>query len=163
MFSLPLSNPYSPRRRSLPLALRVLLLVLLVLLLAPLFSGCASTATSTSGSSATSSALQTFDSLYSSAVTAETLAIQAATTALNAKLISPAQATQVLNVTDAIKAVLDAANAAAQVGNSGLASANLAQALGSIGLVSSCLTAKPLTVASFAACTIKLTAPAVQS
>lgn len=162
MFSLSLLNPFRLNPRSPFRALQLLLLLLLVLLLAPLFSGCAATAT-TGTASATSSTLQTFDTLYSSAVAAETIAIQTATTALNAKLISPAQATQILSVTDAVKAVLDAANAAAQVGNSGLASANLGQALGSIAIVSSCLTAKPLTVVTFAACTAKLTLPAVQS
>lgn len=153
-------SPTRRRHRSLQVLLPLLLVLLVPL---ALFSGCATTATGTSTSTPTSTALQTFDSLYSSAVTAETLAIQATTVALNSKLISPAQATQILSVTDAIKVVLDAANSAAQVGNSGLASANLAQALGSIGLVSSCLTAKPLTVASFTACTMKLTAPAVQT
>lgn len=128
-----------------------------------LFSGCALFKPAAGATSAPPTALQTFDNLYSGALIAETLAVQSATTAVQAKLISAAQGQAVLNVTDSIKAVLDAANSAAQIGNSAAATANLAQAVGSIAIVSACLTAKPLTVATFATCTAKLAPPVVQS
>lgn len=106
--------------------------------------------------------LQTFDALYSSAVSADDLVIKTATVALASGFISPAQAKKILAVTDQVKGVLDAANTAAQVGNSGLATGNLAAAMGPIALLSACLTVKPLTIASFSTCTVKL-APPVQS
>jgi hypothetical protein len=134
--------------------------VLLALAVPLIFSGCAST---TGTASSTSTALQTFDSVYAGAVQAETLILQETTAALSAKLISPAQAQQVMNVTDGIKSVLDAANTAAQAGNSGVATANAATATAAIAAISICLTAKPLTAQGFAVCTVKLTTPAVQS
>jgi hypothetical protein len=139
--------------------LRVPLLLLLPLLLLPAalsVSGC----TTTSGTT-TATALQTFDALYSNAVTADDLVVKSATTALQTGLITAAQAQKVLNITDSVKAALDAANAAAQLGNTALASGNLASALGPIGILSSCLTIKPLTAATFDTCTTKLTSPVV--
>jgi hypothetical protein len=146
--------------RPLPLpSLRSLLPALLGLAVLSLSNGCATT----SSTAAPPTALQSFDSLYAGAVTAESLAINTTTAAVTSKLISPAQGQQILSVTDAIQALLAAANAAAQLGNTATANANLAKALGSIAIISACLTAKPLTVATFGACTAKLTAPAVQS
>jgi hypothetical protein len=147
-----------PFRLLLWLALMPLLLLAILL-----SSGCATSPASTASGTGTSTALQTFDTLYSDAESAVTVAVTTATTALQSGLINQVQATQVLKVTDAIQAVLTAANAAAQVGNSGTANANLAQAVAQIAILSSCLTAKPLTVATFASCTAKLAAPAVQT
>lgn len=106
-------------------------------------------------------ALQTFDALYANAVTADDLVIKTATAALGSGFITAAQAKRVLSVTDSVKAALDAANAAAQLGNAATANGNLAQALGPIAILSACLTVKPLTVATFDACTAKLTTPQV--
>jgi hypothetical protein len=104
-------------------------------------------------------ALQTFDAIYASAVSADDLVIKATSTALTGNLINAAQATKILNITDSVKAALDAANNAAQMGNTALATGNLASALGPIAILSACLTAKPLTVATFDACAAKLTPP----
>jgi hypothetical protein len=131
--------------------------VLLTLLVAVALSGCQTTA------GGSSPALQTFDAVYAGAVQAETLIIQETSMALAGRVISPAQASNVLAVTDSVKAVLDAAKAAAMAGNSGLATANVASATAAIAALSICLTAKPLTVVSFAGCTAKLTPVAVQS
>lgn len=139
------------------LLMRLLSLFLLTSVLALSLESCATTPT------APPTALQTFTTLYANAVSADDLIIQAGTAALNAGLISATQAKQVLAVTDSVKAALDAANAAAQLGNTALASGNLASAFGPIALLSACLTAKPLTVATFAACTTKLNAAGVMS
>lgn len=149
-----------PLSLSLPRRLPFLIaLSLLALLGLGFLEGC-----QTPGGAAPPTALQTFDALYANAVTADDLVIQAGTAALASGLISPQQAAQVLKVSDSVKTALDAAYAAAQLGNQALATGNLAQALGPVAILSACLTAKPLTVASFAACTQKLTpAPAVLS
>lgn len=150
-----LSRLLSPRLH--PMLILLLLLTLSAAILG--FSGCQST--QTTGTAPT--ALQSFQSLYSGAVTADTLVLTATDTALKAGAISAAQAKQVEGVADSIKAVLDAANAAAQLGNTATANANLASALSSVAVVSACLTAKPLTPTTFAACTAKLTPPTVQT
>ena len=145
-----------PRRRLSPLAL---LLPLLLATSALTLNACQSL---TAGKAAPPSALQTFDTLYANAVSADDLVIKTATAALATGSITAAQAQKILNVTDAVKAALDAANAAAQLGNTATANGNLASALGPIAILSACLTAKPLTTATFAACATKL-APPVQS
>lgn len=104
-------------------------------------------------------ALQTFESIYASAVSADDLVVKAASTALQSGLINLAQAKKVLTITDQVKAALDAANAAANLGNTALATGNLATALGPIAILSACLTTRPLTFATFDACTAKLTPP----
>lgn len=150
----------SPVPLSLRLLLPPLLWVAVLLLLSLLLEGC-QTAAAPSGT-APATALQTFDALYQNAVAADDLVNTTGTTALAAGLISAAQAQQILNVTDTVKTALDAANAAAQAGNTGGAVGSLAAALGPIAILSSCLTTKPLTVATFAACAVKL-APAATS
>lgn len=149
-------QPFKSRLLTPPLLLPV---VLGLSVLLGFLSGCK---TST-GSTTPPTALQTFASLYADAVTADTLAVSSTTTALQAGLISAPQAQAVLNATDAIKAVLDAANVAAQAGNAATANANLGQAMASVAVLSACLTAKPLTVTTFATCIQRLTVPAVQS
>jgi len=133
------------------------------LLLVPLLalSACQTT-TPTTAAGTTPSALQTFDALYANAVSADDLAIKAATVALQSGFINATQASMILGITDSVKAALDTANAAAQSGDIGTASGNLAAALGPIAILSACLTTKPLTVQTFAACSVKLT-PVVQS
>lgn len=137
-----------------------LLPVLAILSLSLLGSGC-----QTQGSSGTvpPTALQTFDQLYANAVSAEGLVVKTATTTLQAGLISAAQAKQVLQVTDSVKAALDAAYTAAHVGNTAIANGNLAAALGPVAILSACLTIQPLTPATFNTCTAKLAPAAVQS
>lgn len=154
---------YTPRRSLFSQPLRLLMLLLVLLSVVLLFSGCTLFKPAASTTGAPPTALQTFDALYSDALTAETLAVSTATAAVNSRLISAVQGQMVLNVTDSVKRVLDAANAAAQAGNSAVATTNLALAVGTIATVSACLTAKPLTVATFAACTARLSAPAVQA
>ena len=107
-------------------------------------------------------ALQTFDAMYTNAVTADDLVITTANAAFQSGFINAAQAKQVLAVTDSVKVGLDTAYAAAQVGNPGTANGNLAAALGPIAILSACLTTKPLTPATFSACTAKLLPPQVQ-
>lgn len=157
MFRLLTLNPFPPRaaRTSSRFPLLGLFLVLLLLILCLGLFGCATTSPS-STTTAPSSALKTFDTLYQDAVSADDVAITAATTALNAGLISGAQATKILAVTDSVKAALDLANTLAQSGNTAAANSNLAASVGAIAILSSCLTAKPLTAASFAACAVKL-------
>lgn len=134
------------------------LLALVVVLTLGVLASCSSTPTT--GTS--SSGLQTFDLVYSSAVQTETLILNETNTALTAKAISPAQAQKVLSVTDSIKTLLDASNAAAQAGNSGLATADVSQATAAIAVISICLTQKPLTPATFTTCTATLSPPQVQ-
>lgn len=134
---------------------RLLLLLLLPLALLSL-EGCP-TAGAPGAPPATS--LQTFTTLYANAVSADDLVVKAGTIALQNGLINPAQARKVLSVTDAVKAALDAANGAAQLGNLGTANGDLAAALGPIAILSACLTVKPLTPATFDSCTAQLTLP----
>lgn len=137
-----------------------LLPLLAVLSLSLLCNACQTPATS---GTAPPTALQTFDALYANAVSADDLVIQATTVALKSGLINATQAKRVLATTDSVKAALDAANAAAQLGNTALSSSNLASALGPVAVLSACLTAKPLTPATFDACTAKLSPALVQS
>lgn len=137
-----------------------LALALVLLLPLALFSACQTTAPAAGAAPPT--ALQTFDTLYANAVTVESLVVTTATTALQAGLINATQAKKILAATDAAKVVLDTANAAAQVGNTGAATANLAAALGPVAMLSACLTVKPLTTATFDSCAARLTPPAVQ-
>jgi len=116
--------------------------VKLIALIATLaIAGCAST-----------SALQTFEDVYQAAVTADDLAVQSATTALNAGLISSAQAASIQTITTDAMNLLTAANTAFQAGDSLTANKNVAAASATLIALSLCLTQKPLTVASFAAC-----------
>ena len=101
-------------------------------------------------------ALQTFDVLYTNAVTAVDIAVKTATSALQAGLINVAQAKKVRGVTTSVKTALDAAYAASQLGNVATANGDLASALGPIAILSACLTIKPLTVATFDSCTVAL-------
>jgi hypothetical protein len=157
----PLPSPRCSMCRSLGRRLRYPAIALCsVLGLSLLLESCATTAPPAVPGAPASTALQTFDTLYSSAVSADDLVIRTSTTALQSGLITAAQATKILSVTDSVKSALDAANAAAQLGNTGLATGNLAAALGPIGVLSACLAAKPLTVATFDKCATTL-APAV--
>lgn len=135
-----------------------LALALCLALTAGLLSSC----TAPGGTTPTASTPQTFQQLYSTAVTADDLIVQAGTAALQAGAITAAQAKLVLSATDSIKAVLDAAYALSQAGNTSGASTNLASALGTIAILSTCLTQKPLTAATYATCTAHLTIPKVQ-
>jgi hypothetical protein len=137
-----------------------LLLSSTVLALALLCEGCP---TASSPGTAPPTALQTFDTLYANAVTADDVIIKTGTVALETGLINATQAKKVLAITDAVKTALDAAHGAAQLGNLGLANSNLAQALGPIATLSACLTMKPLTPSTFDSCVVRLTVPAVQS
>lgn len=153
---IPLSNQRRPRHPFLAVPLPLLALALSLAILGS--NGCQTTATGTAPT-----ALQTFEGLYSSAVSADTLVLTATDTALKAGAINAAQAKKIEAVADSIKAVLDAANGAAQLGNTATANANLASALGSIAIASACLTQKPLTPTTFATCTAKLNPPTVQT
>lgn len=154
-----LSPLLSPRLH--PMLILLLLLILSAAILGGL-SGCQS-APPTANTSTPPTALQSFEAMYTSAVTADTLVLTATDTALKAGAINAAQAKKIEGVADSIKIVLDAANSAAQLGNTATANANLANALGSVAVVSACLTAKPLTPTTFAACTAKLSPPLVQT
>lgn len=138
---------------------RLPLLLLPLLVALSLLEGCQTAGVQ---GSTPPTALQTFDALYANAVTAEDIIVKTATTALASGLISAQQGSRVLAITDAVKTTLDAAYAAAQVGNTGLATANLAGALGPIAILSACLTTKPLTASTFNSCAAKLTLPVVQ-
>lgn len=148
-------------RRSLlavkPLARQALVLCLFVAAAVPLLSSCG--LTPTTGPS--SSTPQTFQQLYATAVTADDVIVQAATAALTSGAITAAQAKIALSATDSIKAVLDAAYALSQAGNVSGATTNLASAVGTIAVLSTCFTQKPLTAASYAACTANLSIPKV--
>lgn len=139
--------------RPLPRLLPLLLPLLGLLALSLLVDGCQTPSTS---GAAPPTALQTFDALYANAVTADDLAVKAATVSLQAGLITAAQARTVLHVTDSVKVALDAARTASQLGNTALASGNLASALGPVAILSACLTSKPLTPATFETCTTRL-------
>lgn len=121
---------------------------------------CESCTTAPASGAAPATALQTFESLYANAVTAEDLVLKTTTIALQSGLIVKTQGQRVLAVVDSVKAALDAANTAAQLGNTALSTSSLASALGPIAILSACLTAKPLTPATFDSCAAKLT-PAV--
>jgi hypothetical protein len=140
-----------------------MLILLLLLILSAAILGALSGCQSTPTTGTPPTALQTFEGLYTGAVTADTLVLTATDTALKAGAINAAQARKVEGVADSIKIVLDAANSAAQLGNTATANANLASALGSVAVISACLTAKPLTPTTFAACTAKLSPPTVQT
>lgn len=103
----------------------------------------------------------TFDQLYQAGVSADDLILKAGNAALNTHLISAAQAHRVLTVTDAVKAVLDAAEVSYKAGNSASATTNLGKATSILAVLSSCLTQTPLTVGSFDACTSALITPTV--
>lgn len=135
-----------------------LLLLPLAFLCLLSLEGCPATNPTTSGAPPPT-ALQTFQSIYTSAVTADDLVVKAGSAALQSGLISLAQAKKILTITDQVKAALDAANVAANLGNTALATGNLATALGPIAILSACLTTRPLTFATFDACTAKLTPP----
>lgn len=154
MFSLVLPPPSRSPRMSSAFRLPGLILALLVVLLCLGLFACATTATSPSSTPAT--ALSTFNTLYQDAVSADDIVITTATTALTGGLINATQAAKILAVTDSVKAALDLANSLAQAGNQSAANANLAGSVAAIAVLSSCLTAKPLTVATFDACAVKL-------
>jgi hypothetical protein len=123
--------------------------LLLPLLL--LSSGCATTS------------LQTFDNIYTAALTTDDLVVQAATTALNAGLISSAQAVSIQKITTDASNLLMAANTAFTAGNSVAANQDVTAATATLVAMSLCLTAKPLTVAIFATCAAAVPALPVAS
>lgn len=124
-----------------------------------LLSACVLTACQTASAPAPT-ALQTFDALYQGAVTAADLVNTTSTSALTSGLITPAQAKKILAYTDAVKIALDAANAAAQGGDTGGAAGALAAAMRPIIVLSACLTQKPLTIVTFDKCALPLSQPA---
>lgn len=115
--------------------MRKLLLPLLLLL-----SSCATTS------------VKTFDTIYADALTADDAVVVAATAALNAGLISSAQAISIQKVTTDAKNLLTAAQTAFTAGNSIAANSDVIAATATLAAMSLCLTEKPLTVASFATC-----------
>lgn len=117
--------------------------------------------TTSAPGTAAPTALQTFDALYQGAVTAADLVNTTSTSALTSGLITVAQAKKILAYTDAVKVALDAANAAAQGGNTGGAAGALAAAMQPIIVLSACLTQKPLTIATFDKCAVPLSQPIV--
>jgi hypothetical protein len=100
----------------------------------------------------TSGALQTFDQIYGAAITADDIAVTTATAALNSGLISSKQAAAIQKITIDAMGLLNAAQAAFTAGNSLAANQNLAAASATLTALSLCLTQKPLTIATFAAC-----------
>lgn len=155
---IPLSNQRRPKK---PPYLAVQLALVLSALLGVMLgcSGC----TTTTPTAGTPAALQTFNGLYASAVQSDALVLIAADTALKSGAINAAQAKAIEKVADQVKLVLDAANSAAQLGNSSTATSNLGAAVSAIAQASSCLTLKPLTPTTFATCIVKLTPPQVQT
>lgn len=101
---------------------------------------------------ATQSPLQTFTQVYNAAITADDFAVTAATAALNAGLISSAQATLIQKITVDAMTLLNTANLAFLAGDSLDANKNVAAATGTLVALSLCLTQKPLTVATFSSC-----------
>jgi len=99
--------------------------------------------------------------VYTAAVTADDLAVQAATTALNSGLITSAQAAAVQKITTDAMGLLTAAQAAFTAGDQITANKNVAAATATLVSLSICLTTKPLTVATFASCAAAVPAPAV--
>jgi hypothetical protein len=128
--------------------------LLLPLLL--LSSGCALLGCATTS-------LQTFDKIYTAALTTDDLVVQAATAALNAGLISSAQAVSIQKITTDASNLLMAANTAFTAGNSVAANQDVTAATATLVAMSLCLTAKPLTVATFAACAAAVPALPVAS
>ena len=100
----------------------------------------------------TTSAMQTFTDVYNAALTADDLAVQGGTAALNAGLITSAQAQNVQNITIKAKALLDAAQVAFNAGNAVAANQNVTAATITLVALTLCLTQKPLTVATFTTC-----------
>ena len=125
--------------------------LLLPLLLLSSLTGCATTS------------LQTFDKIYAAALTTDDLVVQAATAALNAGLISSAQAVSIQKITTDASNLLMAANTAFTAGNSVAANQDVTAATATLVAMSLCLTAKPLTVATFAACAAAVPALPVAS
>jgi len=112
-------------------------------------------------SCASTSALQTFNDVYSAAVTADDLAVQAATTALTSGLITSAQAQAVQNITKTAMNLLTAAQTAFTAGDQATANKNVSAASATLVALSLCLTQKPLTTATFATCAAHVPAPVV--
>jgi hypothetical protein len=108
---------------------------------------------------ATTSAPQTFQQIYTAAVAGDDLIVQSATVALNDKLITAAQAKTILTVTDDIKTALDAAEAAYNVSNTAGANALIGKAVAAIAILSTCVTERPLTPATFDSCIQPLVLP----
>ena len=106
-----------------------------------LLSACAST-----------SALATFNEVYAAAVTADDVAVQSATTALNSGLITSAQAQSIQNITQTAMSLLTAAEAAYTAGDQLTANKNVSAASATLVALSLCLTQKPLTTTTFATC-----------
>lgn len=119
-------------------------LILSILLL----SACAST-----------SSLQTFTDVYNAAVAADDVAVVTATNALQAGLISSAQAASVQKILTDAMGLLTAANAAFTAGDQLTANKNVAAASATLVALSLCLTQKPLTIATFSSCAATIPAP----
>jgi hypothetical protein len=107
------------------------------------------------GGCATTS-VKTFDQIYTDAVTANDVIVQATTTALTAGLISSAQASAVQKITTDAMNVLTAAQTAFTAGNSIAANSDVVAATATLAAMSLCLTEKPLTVATFATCVARV-------
>jgi len=101
---------------------------------------------------ASSSALSSFNDVYSAAVTADDVAVQSATTALNSGLITSAQALSIQNVTQNAMSLLMAAKTAFAAGDQVSANKNVSAASATLIALSLCLTQKPLNVSTFSTC-----------
>jgi hypothetical protein len=135
-----------------------LLAMLLLPLLLPL-AGCPLPAPNGSTTSSQPTALETFQTMYGNAVKAVDTVNITGDSLYKQGLITKAQGQTILSITEKTKSVLDASYAAAQLGNTAVASGDLAQAMGSVVILSTCLTQQPLTPATFDKCTSTLTAP----
>ncbi|HUD11449.1 MAG TPA: hypothetical protein VMS08_03490 [Candidatus Saccharimonadia bacterium] len=96
--------------------------------------------------------LKTFDEVYTDAITADDLVVQAATTALNAGLITSVQAQRIQVMTVDAKNLLMAAQTAFIAGNQVTANQDVTAAAATLIAMGLCLSQKPLTVTTFAAC-----------
>jgi hypothetical protein len=103
-------------------------------------------------SCATTTAPQTFNDVYTAALTADDVVVTATTAALEAGYITSAQAAHVQLLTMDAKSLLSAAQVAYAAGNQLAANQDVAAASATLIAMSLCLTQKPLTVATFTAC-----------
>lgn len=103
-------------------------------------------------SCAATGVLKTFDEVYTDAITADDLVVQAATTALNAGLITSVQAQRIQVMTVDAKNLLMAAQTAFIAGNQVTANQDVTAAAATLIAMGLCLSQKPLTVTTFAAC-----------
>ena len=103
-------------------------------------------------SACATTSVKTFDQIYADALTADDAVVVAATAALNAGLITSAQAAAVQKVTIDAKNLLTAAQIAFTAGNQIAANSDVVAAAATLAAMGLCLTQKPLTFTTFASC-----------